>query len=88
MSLSAGGQGAGGADAAVRDGDKHAAAVPLRDAAADRDRRLLRVRDPDSGNYPGLLTRGDTRWPRGERLLVPVLLFLMSRWSDLLFVHL
>ena len=71
--LLAGGQGAGGADAAVRDGDKHAAAVPLRDAAADGDGRLLRVRDPDCGHHPGLVARGDTRWPRGEQLGAPSL---------------
>jgi len=86
--LLAGGQGAGGADAAVRDGDKHAAAVPLRDAAADGDRRLLRVRDPDCSHHPGLVARGDTRWTRGEQLGVPVLLFLTRRWSNLLSVHL
>lgn len=70
MSLFAGGQSQSGADVAVRHGDKHAAAVPLRDTATHGNRRLLRVRDPDSGHYPGLVARGHTRWAPGEKVLV------------------
>ena len=83
MSLFAGRQGQGGADAAVRDGDKHAAAVPLRDPAADGHRRLLRLRDPDNGHHPGPVAFGDTRWSPGEQLPVSSLLLLMRRWSNL-----
>lgn len=57
----AGGQGEGGSDAAVRDRHKHAAAVAVRDAPADGDRRVLRFRDPDNGNHTRLVARRDTR---------------------------
>ena len=56
----AGRQGEGGADTGLRDRKKHAAAVAVWDAAADGDRRLLRLRDPDNGHHTRLDALGDT----------------------------
>lgn len=68
----AGRQGEGGADAAVRHRHKHAAAVALRDAAADGHRRLLRLRHPGDGHRARLVARSDTRRPRGEQSFIHI----------------
>ena len=79
----AGRQGEGGADAALRHRHQHAAAVALRDAAADGHRRLIRLRHPGDGHRAGLLARSHIWRPRGDQSFIHFY-FLVSAHSEIL----